>query len=374
VAHPSPRPAGYTTRAAAATALVDLLGERNRGTYIEPSTLTVGEFLLDQWLPARQRRGKRPLRASTAETYRHFITGYILPHLDKVRLQQVTPELLEWLYDELAERGARTRKTPDGQPRGLAPKTVRHVHTLLHSAFDYARRRRYLANNPADIADAPAVPRGEPRVWSPQQVRTFLAAIQGDRLEALWVLMAMTGLRRGELLGLPWHAVDLHHGYLVVVQTNILLDGVPTIVPQAKTAASRRQIALDPVTVAALRGHQERQHQERAAWGDAWTESGLVFTLDNGQPLHPGRVTRQFRRLVDRLGLPPLSPHGLRHSHATAGLEAGVDLRVVSARLGHASTAITSDLYQHVLPPMDRDAADRIAGILRGDDGSSVEL
>jgi integrase len=160
----------------------------------------------------------------------------------------------------------------------------------------------------------------------------------------------------------------------MVVQTNILLDGVPTIVPQPKTAASRRQIALDPITIAALRAHRERQVQDRATWGEAWVETGLVFTLDNGDLLHPARVTRQFSRLVQRLGLPPLSPHGLRHSHATAGLEAGVDLRVVSSRLGHASTAITSDLYQHVLPPMDRDAADRIAGMLRGDDDSGIEL
>lgn len=159
-----------------------------------------------------------------------------------------------------------------------------------------------------------------------------------------------------------------------MVQTNLLLNGVPTIVPLAKTDASRRRIALDPVTITALRHHQQRQNQERTGWGIAWTDSGLVFTHETGELLHPGRVTRQFRRLVDRLGLPPLSPHGLRHSHATAGLQAGVDLRVVSARLGHASTAITSDLYQHVLPPMDRDAADRIAGILRGDDASGVEL
>jgi integrase len=125
---------------------------------------------------------------------------------------------------------------------------------------------------------------------------------------------------------------------------------------------------------AAIRRDSRAGMSGRALEHKYGVDSGLVFTQDTGQPLHPGRVTRQFRRMVDRLGLPPLSPHGLRHSHATAGLQAGVDLRVVSARLGHASTAITSDLYQHVLPPMDRDAADRIAGILRGDDGSGVEL
>jgi integrase len=185
----------------------------------------------------------------------------------------------------------------------------------------------------------------------------------------MWPLFVTTGMRRSELLGLPWRALDLEAspGRLAVVQTVVVIDKQPVIVAEAKTASSRRQLALDPVTVGALKAHRVRQLGERLAWGPAWVDTGLVFTREDGQVLHPEHVTKRFARLVRDAGLPPITLHGVRHSYATAALAAGEPLKVVSERLGHASTSITANLYQHVLPSMDERTANAVANLILGD-------
>jgi integrase len=176
-----------------------------------------------------------------------------------------------------------------------------------------------VARNVADAADPPRVPRREQAVWSAEELRVFLGAACEDRLAAMWLLFATTGMRRSELLGLLWRAVDLQArpGRLAVVQTVVVVDKRPVVVAEAKTATSRRQLALDLFTVAALKAHHVRQLEERLAWGPAWTEAGLVFTREDGQVLHPEHVTKRFARLVRDAGLPTITLHGVRHSYAT---------------------------------------------------------
>src|SRR6266540_263050 len=145
-------------------------------------------------------------------------------------------------------------------------------------------------------------------------------------------------------------------------------DGKPEVRLGTKTPKSARRISIDPATVAILRAHRRAQAAERLAWGPAWTDHGLVFTREDGTPLRPRQVARSFDRLVAAAGLPALTMHGLRHSYATAGLAGGVDLKVMSERLGHANVAITADLYTHVLPAMDAAAAAAVAGLILGSD------
>jgi integrase len=213
-------------------------------------------------------------------------------------------------------------------------------------------------------ARPPKLERVERGVWSPEDLRSFLEAMEADRLAALWLLLATTGLRRSEALDLPWRAIDLESGQLTIVQKLVTIAGKPTIRLGAKSPAGRRSIALDPATVAALKAHRERQLEERRARGEAWQDHGLVFTREDGTPLRPTQLTRMFSRLVRQVGLPNLTLHGLRHTYATASLQAGVDVKVVSQRLGHANTAITSDLYQHVLKAMDAKAANDVARLI----------
>jgi integrase len=302
------------------------------------------------------------IEPNTLETYRHFARAYITPALGTVKLQDLTAGTLKGFYNRLAESGRRR----DGGP--LAAKTVKHVHGVIYGMLASAVEQGILTRNVAALRAArPAkVPRVERRVWEPEALRRFLEVMAADRLAALWQLDATTGLRRGELLGLSWSALDLDSGSLAVVQRLIMVDGKPEIRLGTKTPKSARRIALDPATVAALRAHKRRQLEERLAWGEAWQDHGLVFTREDGTPLRPAFVSKAFARLATSAGLPSLTLHGLRHSYATAGLAAGVPVKVMSERLGHANTAITSDLYQHVLPAMDAAAAATVAGLILG--------
>jgi integrase len=202
-------------------------------------------------------------------------------------------------------------------------------------------------------------------VWDASQLRVFAASVAEDRTYALWQLAMSTGLRRGELAGLRWEDLDLGAGRLRVAVTRTVVsyrvvDGDP------KSATSKRAIGLDPGTVAALKAHKARQATERLAWGPAWADNGLVFVQEDGQPYHPQRLSKMFGQAAHKAKLPPIRLHDLRHSYATAGLEAGVPLLVMSRRLGHSSLAITADTYSHVLPQVDQDAADRTAAFIFG--------
>ena len=217
-------------------------------------------------------------------------------------------------------------------------------------------------------AEAPAASKAERPVWKATELRAFLEGAKDDRLYALWHTAATTGLRRGELAGLAWSDIDLDAG-TVTVRSNRVTVGyrVETTTPKSNKAAV---LGLDADTVTVLRGHRARQAQERLAWGPTCVDSGLVFTRENGEGYHPQRIAQIFDRLVTRSALPRLTLHGLRHSYATAALEAGVDLKTVSSRLRHSSIAITGDVYAHTLKHMDQAAADTTAAFILGSKSS----
>jgi integrase len=340
-------------------------GDRGREQAGAAAGGQVGAFLTEQWLPTV--RGA--IRSNTWTTYRIYAEAHVLPALGNIPLQALAPGHLNRLYLDLATHGRR-----DGRG-GLKPKSIRHVHVLLHKALGDAVRWGLVSRNVADAADPPRVPRQARGVWSADELRTFLVSTREDRLAAMWLLFVTTGMRRSELLGLPWQAVALETspGRLAVVQVVVVIDKQPTVVAEAKTTSSHRQLALDPFTVAALRAHRVRQLEDRLAWGPAWIDTGLVFTREDGQVLHPDHVTKRFARLVRDAGLPTITLHGVRHSYATAALAAGEPLKVVSERLGHASTSITANLYQHVLPSMDERTATTVADLILGDRKEDAE-
>jgi integrase len=354
--HPAQR-----TRKAADTELVRILGQIDRGAYVEPSKLTVQAFL-EGWLVAM--RGK--IEDNSLENYEDYARAQVYPRIGHLLLQPLTAGQLRSFYVALADHGRR-----DGKG-GLKPKTVKNIHAFIHRALEDAVDQGLVTRNVASLKSArpDAVPKAERPVWEPQELRRFLAAMAADRLAALWHLDCTTGLRRSELLGAPWPALDLETGELAIIQRLILVNHRPVIKRGTKTPKSARRIALDPATVAMLKTHRKAQAAERLAWGPAWQDHGLVFCREDGTPLYPNWVTNRFKKLVKdlaaELGLPPLTLHGLRHSYATAGLAAGVPVKVMSERLGHANTAITSDLYQHVLPAMDAAAAVQVADVILG--------
>jgi integrase len=200
-------------------------------------------------------------------------------------------------------------------------------------------------------------------VWDVTQVKTFLAAVVDDRLFALWLLLITTGLRRGEAAGLRWEDIDLDAGRLAVRRALISVE-YQVRVSEPKTARGRRTLALDHLTVRALRAHRARLSEEALAAGESGQRTGYVFVREDGHPYHPERISLMFARLTKAAGLPPIRLHDLRHTAATMALAAGVHPKVVQERLGHANINITLDTYSHVVEGMQEDAAAKVAGLL----------
>jgi integrase len=348
---------GYRTKKEAERARTNLLGKVDSGTYVENNRQTVAEYLTD-WLPAIE----TTVRPATFHSYARNLRLHVLPYIGNMTLSKVDAGNLNGLYARLLREGHRSR------PGGLSPRSVRYLHTILHRAFKDAVRWGRLARNPADAADPPKESSsGAPQMktWTPAELRRFLEACAEDRLYPAFLMLATTGMRRGELLGLRWSDVDLEKRRAAVRQTVIAVNhavhfGTP------KTAKGRRVVAIDAKTVAALRAHRQRQLEERLLLGAGWRDHDLIFCKVDGEPMHPERFSREFDRRVERHRLSRLTLHGLRHTWATLALRAGVHPKVVQERLGHAGIAMTLDTYSHAIPAMQEDAAETVAGLVFG--------
>jgi integrase len=338
---------GFPTRRAAQSALTRVLSSLADNAYVPPQRQTVAVFLTDTWLPAVE----HTIKPSTFESYRRNVRLHISGRLlGQRKLQQVEPSDLNVLYAVLL--------AGDADHRPLSPRSVAYVATILHRALRDAVRWQILVRNPADAADPPR-PSAPPqmRTWTAIELRNFLTGISEDRLAGAWWLLATTGMRRGEVLGLRWSDVDFVGARLLITRTLIT----------PKTGKGRRQVALDSPTVAALRAHRSRQLQERLEVGEVYEDGDLVACLADGRPLHPKTLSYYFGRWVQRLELPRIRLHDLRHTHATLALRAGVHPRVVQERLGHANVSITLDTYSHVDMDMQATAAARVSALMTGE-------
>lgn len=351
---------GFKTAAAAERHLTKTIRDLDTGNYAEPETgkrkQPFAQYLRDDYLPHLEKMGRRP---STLASYRSNLELHVIPTLGTLRLAAITPEKLDGLYGELLASGNRKGGG------GLSPRSVRYVHTIVRASLAQAVQWDRIARNPADRATPPKSERYQASTWTPEQLRTFLDRSVDHRLSPAWLLLATTGMRRGEVLGLRWCDLDLDGGGLQVEQT-VVAVAYKVSFSTPKTPKSRRRVALDPHTIAALRSHRARQSEEKLAAGGAYTDHDLVFADEIGQPVHPETLSRTFTRRSTTAGLPTIRLHDLRHSFATAALEAGVPLKVVSDRLGHSTIAITGDTYSHVRTGLDEDAAARVAAAILG--------
>ena len=349
---------GFRTKADAERGLTELLSELDRGVFVSPSRASLSAYLLEEWLPASAAR----VRATTLDSYRDLVVRHVVPVLGTVPLVELTPARITAFYGQLLSAG---RSRGAG---GLSPRTVRYVHGILRKALADAVAWRYLAHNPCDGAIPPsaaAAKAPEMKTWSGEQLREFLQATRDDRDYIAWHLAATCGLRRGEVCGLRWNDVRLEADPPALAVRQQLVESLYTVsFAPPKTARGRRVVVLDPVTVAALRAHRKRQAAERLAVGPAYTDNDLVVARVDGSPVQPSNLGQHFQRLVQRSGLPRIRFHDLRHTHATLALSAGVHPKIVSERLGHASTSFTLDIYSHSTPSMQEHAAHAIASLL----------
>jgi integrase len=360
------RRGGFPTQAAAVAAILALASP---AAGPEPG-LTTGEWLR-RWLASRV-----SLRASTSRSYAAHVRTYLVPYLGGIPLTALTAGDVQAMFTAVIRD-----ETALGRPVSAA--TLHRIHATLRAALNGAVRAGLIAVNPGRHPELPSEMRLRPQVWTaamterwqhdgrrPEvgvwtaaQTAQFLRFVRGHRLYALFHLVALRGLRRGEAAGLTWAAVDLEAGTLTVSMQLQQLGGRLAVAPP-KSDAGRRVVALDRTTIAALREHQAQQQAERAAAGTRWTETGYVFTTPAGGPVAPDRLTRLFRALVADSRLPPVTLHGLRHGAATLALAGGTDLKVVQDQLGHSTITVTADTYTSVLPETARAAAERTAALL----------
>jgi integrase len=329
------------TRQEVAAKLAKAVADREGGLLFDAGSLTVGEYL-DKWLVDSV---KDTVRLTTYQGYERICRLHIKPSLGRVRLKDLTVVHVRALYRERLEAG-------------LAPRMVQLVHVTLHKALKQAVADGLIPRNVTEAVKAPRSEKKEFRPLSPEQARTLLDAVEGDRLEALYVLAISTGLRQGELLGLKWEDIDLESGTLQVRRTLSTQVGSGFSFSPPKTAKGKRSIKLPEVTKSSLKRHRKSQLEERMKLAGLWEDNGLVFTTRVGTPL--GRqelITRSFKPLLSKAGLPGIRFHDLRHTCATLLLSMGVHAKFVQELLGHATISITLDTYSHVLPGMGDAAA-----------------
>ena len=274
-------------------------------------SLTFGAYLTTTWLPGK----KINLAQSTWDGYRRKIERRILPAVGHLRIRRLRVHHLEALYDRMLH--------PTDGRRPLAPKTVLEVHLIVRGALDDAVTRGLVNRNVALVAHAPklrSIPKVEPQAWNAQQLQAFLQAAAGHRLFPAFWLLAATGMRRSELLGLRWDDVDFKKAR-VSVNRGLVAVAYELHESRGKTANSRRAIDLDPTTIKVLKAWRDWHRAEQDAAG---VESvGWVFTTPDGEPIHPHSISQTFERIANRAGVPRIRLHDIRHTHGTCSSKPG---------------------------------------------------
>ncbi len=328
--------------------LTRLLRDLDTGTYVEPSQMTVGTYL-EKWL---RDYAKTNVSAKTFERYAEIARVHLIPALGHLPLARIQPLHIQDYYSVALESGRR-----DGHG-GLSAQTVLHHHRLLRAALRQALKWQLLGRNPADAVEPPRPKRPEMRVLDAAETGRLVASTKGTRLFLPVLLAVTTGMRRGEILGLRWKDVDLKKATLAVRRSLEQTKGGIQF-KEPKTQKGRRVVALPEIAVDALRSHKTRQAKHRLLLGRVYENGDLVCAKENGKPTVPADLSKSFARLLGRLegDVPPIRLHDLRHTHATQLLREGIHPKVVSERLGHSTVAFTLDVYSHVLPSMQADAA-----------------
>ena len=338
------------TKKQAEIVLAEVLQKLRTQDFIQPEKVSLGEYLR-YWL---ENYARQSVRQTTMDNYTSLIDKHIIPELGHIQIAKLSPMHLQEFYNKKLRYGR-----ADGKPGGLAPKTVRELHSIVHKALDQALKWQAVTKNVARAVSPPRKEKKEIKYWTKDEVKEFLNSIESERLFTLYHLALNTGMRRGELLGLRWVDMRLNDGY-VAVRQNLVKTNSGILMQEPKTSNSRRNISISSNTVAALKAHKKQQLQEKLAHGPDYKDNGLVFCRLNGLPLYPDGVSDQFNRLVAKAGVKSITFHDLRHTHATLLLVAGIHPKVVSERLGHYSVALTLDLYSHVIPGLDQEAARKL--------------
>jgi len=347
-----------STRQEVSNKLIESQSRIQNGSYIEPSNLTLGQWL-DYFLYEYKKASIRP---KTFENYEYLIRVHLKPRIGKEPIIKLTPEIIQNFYNFLSSKGR-----SDGKG-GLSPKTVRSIHNLLHDSLTQAVKSGKLLRN---VSEATTLPRKQPKQIQPLSMDDelkFLETAATDRLGIAFIVSLSTGMRLGELLGLSWSCVDLSNGIINVKQALVRVKifdenhnyESKLIFQEPKTNAGKRNIPIPPTVLALVNTHRLNQLKEKLLVGDKYKDGDLVFCTELGSPIEPRNFIRKFQQLLRLSGLEKTNIHSLRHTYATRLLELNEHPKVVQELLGHATIAVTLDIYSHVFPEIKKAAADKI--------------
>lgn len=330
-----------------------LVTELTQGSYVEPNKMTLAAFI-DRWLDQIQPK----VAPRTHERYQEIARKNVVPLLGQIALAKLRPEQIAAAYAKALRSGRR-----DGSG-GLSPRTVHHMHRILKQALETAVRWEMLARNPADRVDPPKVERRKMSALDPAQTARLLGHFRGTWMFIPVLVAVMCGLRRGEITAMRWGSVDFSRRQLSVIESS---EQTKKGVRSKETKSGRaRTVALPALVVDELRRARVGQAEELLKCGVRLTDQSFVVAQVDGQPIQPNSLTHEFVRLLAKASdLPRIRFHDLRHTHATHLLSNGVHPKVAQERLGHSSVGITLDLYSHVLPGMQEDAAAKVDAAIR---------
>jgi integrase len=325
-----------------------LISEMSGGLYVDAEKITVRQFL-ERWLEHIKPR----VSPRTHERYGEIVRKNLNPLLGAVVLTKLRPMQISDAYGKALSVGRR-----DGMG-GLAPSTVRYLHVILKASMGQAVRWQMLARNPVDAVDPPKIERSVMRTYDLDQTAELIDATRGTRMTITVMLAVLCGLRRGEIAALRWRNINLGAAQLAVTESaEQTTAGVRCKQPKSGRG---RTVALSARVVNELRSHRVAQAQELLMLGIALTDDAFVVAKADGSPLQPRTITHQWHLLLAKHKvLPRIRFHDLRHAHATHMLSSGVHPKIASERLGHSKVGITMDLYSHVMPGMQEDAAARV--------------
>jgi integrase len=337
-------PGRYADERTAKRKMAEVVHEANHGPRIVPSKRTV-QAVVNDWL---DNEASVSVREKTIRDYRSVCKLHVIPHVGHIPVQELTTASVQ---------AFRAKLLAAGHSHFVAGKATLH----LHQAMAYAVRQGYLSHNPAGNLRRLKAPRREMKVWTAEQAAAFLTVAGDATYNPLWLIALSTGMRLGELRGLGWQDIDWARSVLSVRRS---IDQYST--ENDPKSGSARTIDLDATCLQALKELRARQNPDRLKLGEAWKHADLVFASSSGNYLQARSIYRVKERLESASGVPAIRFHDLRHTAATLMLQAGIPVKVVSERLGHANATITLNLYAHVLPNMQRAAADMLGLVLAG--------
>jgi integrase len=338
---------GFKTKKEAQAALAELVNDVEKGNYQEPEKRRFKDFVIEYLEKTFINR----VKPSSYETTYNIVTAQIIPFFGDMDINEIDQFLVHEFYSEKIKEG-------------YSSHYIQNMHELIKKFLKVAKKWEILHKDIASMLEPPKLVKKEMKVWTIDQVNTFLKFTKHSRYHPIFYLAAYTGMRKGEILGLMWDDIDFEEKTIRINKTLYRIK-TGTILQEPKTKASIRKIYMDDDIIRVLKKQKVKQNLERLKYGGVYKEHNMVFAQETGEMVNPNATHPMFSRFTQQAGLPKIRFHDLRHTHATILLQMGVNPKIVADRLGHASVKTTLDVYSHVTATMQKDLSEQFSSTMK---------